>query len=101
MTPWLHAEPLGFDQVAEELQEHWEAAQLLQSLPADQTNAGTSSEASTSTGPGSNSSSGEYGAGPTSSDQALAQINPAQSSFQLMQPFSDAGIAQNAEKVVP
>lgn len=91
----MHAEPLGFDDVADKLQQHWGAT----------TSAQASSTAQSSTEPVPDVSTlhrittNNDGDGASQPSGALAKLESSQSSFQLMQPFSDAGIACQAKQV--
>lgn len=91
--PYIHAEPLSFDAVAEELQQHWQATQT---APAAQPQTLPSAELSTH----SSNTNSQASSDATTSDQALVHDDFLQSSFQLLQPFSDAGIARQSSQVL-
>ena len=79
--------------MAEELQQHWQATQT---APAAQSQTVPSAELSTH----SSNTSGQARSDATTSDQALVHDDSLHSSFQLLQPFSDAGIARQSSQVL-
>lgn len=87
----LNAEPLGFDEVADKLHQHWEATTSAQASSTAQSSTEHLSDVGTT-----DSNTTDTNRDPT---LVLTKLEPSQSIFQLMQPFSDAGIARQAEQV--
>ena len=91
----MHAEPLGFDDVADKLQQNWEATTLAQASSMAQSSTEPLPEGSTTDSISTNIDRDAV----SPNGGALTKLEPSQSSFQLMQPFSDAGLARQADQV--